>query len=139
VQEIKYACKADKDIHLTVHRGYSGPVIATAVQCRDKGGVTAIKMTESGQALYLKHGRALFGDQTTFEIAGKKVHWKGVSALIEDGTGICLAVYKAKRFESKDRKLGTLLVTKHGVEHMDAIVSSALIKQERTDEDEFEV
>jgi hypothetical protein len=88
----------------------------------------------------MKHGSSLFSsDETYFEIDGKKVHWKGLSALVEDGTGVCLAVYKAKSWESKDRKLGTLLVTEHGVPYMDAIVSSALVKQERTDEEEMEV
>jgi hypothetical protein len=96
-------------------------------------------MTESGQVLSLKHSHSLFSDQTVFEIAGKKVHWKGHSVLVEDGTGICLAVYKAKLFESTDRKLGTLLVTAHGVKDIDIIVSSALVEQERTDELENEV
>jgi hypothetical protein len=35
--------------------------------------------------------------------------------------------------------LGTLLVTAHGIPYIDAIVSSALVKQERTDEEEQEV
>jgi hypothetical protein len=140
VQEIEYFCNVDKDLHMTIYKGgYSGPVIATAVQCRDKGGVTKIKMPGSSKALHLKHGRGVFSDKTFFEIAGKRVHWKGLSELVEDETGICLAVYKAKGFESKNRKLGTLLITAHGVQYIDAIVSSALVKQERTDEDEYEV
>jgi hypothetical protein len=138
-QEIKYVCKADKNIRLSVCKGgYSGPVIASAIQNREKGGVTKIKM-DSGESLLLKHGQSLFSsDETFFEIDGKKVHWKGLSALVEDETGVCLAVYKAKRWESKDRRLGTLLITAHGVPYIDAIVSSALVKQERTDEEEME-
>ena len=141
MQEIKYFCEVDQgDLHITVYKGdYSGPVIATAIQSRDKGGVTKIKMTTSNQALHLKHGHNLLSNNTLFEIAGKRVHWKGQSELVEDETGICLAVYKAKRFESQNRKLGTLLVTAHGVQHVDIIVSSALVKQERTEEDEYEV
>jgi hypothetical protein len=96
-------------------------------------------MTESSQALHLKHDRGVFSDKTIFEIAGKRVHWKGHSELVEDDTGICLAVYKTKGFESQNRKLGTLLVTADGVNYIDAIVSSALVKQERTDEFEYEV
>jgi hypothetical protein len=141
VQEIKYVCKvAPKDGHLTVYKGgYSGTVIAAAIHGGDKGDVMEIKMTESGQSLYLKHTHSLFSNQTAFELAGKKVHWKGHSVLVEDGTGICLAVYKDKLFESKDRKLGTLLVTVHGVKDIDAIVSSALARRERGDEAENEV
>jgi hypothetical protein len=140
VQEIEYFCEVDKDLHITIYKGgYSGYVIATAIQCREKGGVTKIKMTESSQALHLKHGDGVFSDKTFFEIAGKRVHWKGLSELVEDETGICLAVYKAKSFESQNRMLGTLRVTAHGVNYIDAIVSSALVKQERTDEDEYEV
>lgn len=59
--------------------------------------------------------------------------------MVEDDTGICLAVYKAKLFEAKDRKLGKLLITKHGLEFVDVIVSTALVQQERTDEAEDEV
>jgi hypothetical protein len=140
VQEIKYYCEADKKLHLTVHKGdKSGPVIATAIQCHDKDGVTEIKLMEPSQVLHLEHHHGFFHGRTSFEIGGKKVHWKGQSALVEDETGICLAVYKAKLFEAKNRKLGTLLVTAHGVNYIDAIVSSALVKQERTDEFEYEV
>jgi len=59
--------------------------------------------------------------------------------LVEDVTGVCLAVYKAKLFEAKNRKLGTLLITKDGLELVDVIVSTALVQQERTDEAEDEV
>lgn len=140
MQEVKYFCEVDKDLHITVYKGgYSGHVIATAIQCRDRGGVAKIKMTESNQVLHLKHGHGVFSHNTVFEIAGKRVHWKGLSRLVEDETGICLAVYKAKGFELQNRKLGTLLVTTHGVKDIDVIVSSALVKQERTDEFEHEV
>jgi hypothetical protein len=96
-------------------------------------------MTESGQTLSLKHTHSLFSHQTSFELDGKKVHWKGQSVLVEDGTGICLAVYKAKHFESKDRKLGTLLVTAHGVKDIDAIVCSSLAQPDPGAEAENEV
>lgn len=87
----------------------------------------------------MKHVHGFFHGRTFFEIGDKKVHWKGQSALVEDSTGVCFAVYKAKLFETKDRKLGTLLITAHGKEFIDIIVSSALVEQERTDEDENEV
>lgn len=79
MQEIKYVCKvASTDGHITVYRGASsGTVIATSIQSGDKGDVTEIKLTESGQTLYLKHTHSLFSDTTVFELAGKKVHWKG--------------------------------------------------------------
>jgi len=140
VQEIKYYCEADGKLHLTVHKGdKSGPVIATAILSRDPDGVTEIKFTEPGQALHLKHVHDFFHGRTTFETGRKKVHWKGHSALVEDGTGVCLAVYKAILFEGKHHKLGTLLVTEHGIEFIDIVVSSALVEQERADEPENEV
>jgi hypothetical protein len=139
-QEIKYFCEVNKNLQITVYKGgYSGDVIATAIQCREKGGVTKIKMTGSNQALHLKHGSGMFSNKTFFQIDGKRVHWKGESELVEEKTGSCLAVYKEDGFESKNRKLGTLLVTAYGVNCIDAIVCSAFVKQERTDEDEYEV
>jgi hypothetical protein len=47
-----------------------------------------------------------------------------------------LAIYKAKFLESKNRKLGTLLITAH---YVDIIVISALVEQERSDEAALEV
>jgi len=117
----------------------AGPVIATATPNRTKNGVTEIKLTQTGETLLLTHVSGFFSGKTFFEIDGKKFHWKGQSALVEDDTGVCLAVYQAKRFESKDRKLGKLLVTAHGLQYVDAIVSSALVEQEDADELENEV
>jgi hypothetical protein len=92
------------------------------------------------EALHMKHGHGIFeSDKTFFDIHGKRVHWTGESELTEDETRVTLATYKPKRWETKDRKLGTLVVTAYGAEYVDAIVSSALVKQERTDEWEFEV
>lgn len=48
-------------------------------------------------------------------------------------------MYKAKSFESEDRKLGTLLVTALGQQYVDIIVVSTLVEQERNDESEFDV
>jgi hypothetical protein len=140
VQEIKYYCKVDEKLHVTIHKGsLAGPVIATAIHNRPKNDMTEIKLTQSNQSLLLTHVHGFFSGKTCFEIDGKKFHWKGQSVLIEDDTGVCLAVYKAKRFESKSRKLGTLLVTTYGLQYVDAIVSSALVEQEQTDEAENEV
>jgi len=94
---------------------------------------------QTSETLLLTHVPSFFHGKTSFQIGDKKVHWKGLSALVEDGTGVCLAVYKEKSFESNDRKLGTLLVTAHGLQYLDTIVISALVEQERTDEREYEV
>ena len=106
--------------------------------------MTKIKFigSDPSQALQLHHVYSafpFFHGNTFFQIGSKKVHWKGQSALVEDKTGICLAVFRAKFFETKNRKLGTLLVTTYGNEFLDIIMVSALIEQERTDEAEFEV
>ena len=142
MEEPKYYCEADKTQRLKVHKGgKSGPVIATASQNLDDDGITEVTLVDvqPNQTLYLKHVPGFFHGKTFFQVAGKKVHWKGQSALVEDETGICLAVYRKKFFEGTNRKLGTLLVTTHGAENIDIIVSSALVEQERTDEDEYEV
>jgi hypothetical protein len=142
MQEIKYYGEVDEQLRLTVHKGnFAGPVIATAIHSRDKNGMTEIRLTQTREILLLTHVQGFFSGKTYFQIGDdlKKVHWKGQSALVEDDTGVCLAVYKAKHFETKDRKLGTLLITAHGLQYVDAIVSTALVEQERTDEAEHEV
>jgi hypothetical protein len=101
--------------------------------------MTEVTLTQKSQTLVLKHITGFFSGKTSFEIDGKKLHWKGQSALIEEGTGVCLAVYRPKSFETKARKLGTLLITAYGLLYVDAIVTSALVEQERTDEAEHEV
>lgn len=123
-----------------VHKGgLAGPVIATAILSSTKNGATEIKLTQTHQTLLQTHVSGFFSGKTFFEIDGKKFHWKGQSALVEDDTGVCLAVYKAKSFESEDRKLGTLLVTAQGQQYVDIIVVSTLVEQERNDESEFDV
>jgi hypothetical protein len=142
VRQPKYYCEADEHQHLKIHKGdKSSPVIATATQNLDKDGITEIQLvdTEPSQSLQLKHVPGFFHGKTFFEIAGKAVHWKGQSGLVEDDTVVCLALYKKKFFERSNHKLGTLLVTAHGAENINIIVSSALVEQERTDEAEVEV
>ena len=101
--------------------------------------MTPLAMKEAGGTLEMTHVHGFFSGKTFFEIEGTKVHWKGQSALVEDDSGVCLAVYKAKRFEAKDRRFGTLLITAHGAPLVDIIVSSALVEQERSDQDEHDV
>lgn len=142
MQEVKYFCKVDdKTLHITIYKGGysdSGTIIATAVQNREEGGVTKVKMTD--ESLLMKDGRSLLeSDKTFFETHGKRVHWTGDSQLTDDTAHVTLATYKHKSWESSDRKLGTLVVMPQGADYLDAIVSSALVKQERTDEWEFEV
>jgi len=127
-----------------VHKGdKSGPVIASATQFIGKDGSTEVKLIGAAQrSIELKHVHGafpFFHGNTFFKIGEKKVHWKGHSALVEDHTNVCLAVYKAKFLETKDRKLGTLLITAPGVPYLDIIVVSALVEQERSDEAEAEV
>jgi len=127
-----------------VHKGdRSGPVIATATQFIGKDGSSEVKLIgEAQSSIELKHVHGVFPffhGNTFFQIGEKKVHWKGHSALVEDHTHVCLAVYKAKFLETKDRKLGTLLITARGIPYLDVIVVSALVEQERSDEAEAQV
>jgi hypothetical protein len=119
-------------------------VIASATQFLGKDGTTEVELVGSGSttSLQLQHAYSalpFFHGNTSFQLSDKKVHWKGQSALVEDATGVCFAIYKAKFSESKDRKLGTLLITGHGADYVDIIVISALVEQERSEEAALEV
>jgi hypothetical protein len=145
-QETKYYCEADLSHYLTIHKGdLFGPIIASAPQVFiGKDGTTVVLLTRSTgkekiELEHMHHTLPLFHGNTFFQVGDKKVHWKGQSALVEDQTGVCLAVFKPKFFETKTRKLGTLLVTAHGLGFIDMIVISALVEQERLDEAELEV
>jgi hypothetical protein len=78
-------------------------------------------------------------DKTMFTYHGNKYHWKGHSELLEDETEIVLAVFHAGWFDSrtgvKGTKLGRLEITYDGLNLMDLVMISAMVVQERADEE----
>jgi hypothetical protein len=119
-------------------------VIASATQFLGKDGTTEVELvgSDTTTSLQLQHSHnalPFFHGNTSFQLGDKKVHWKGHSVLVDDATGVCFAFYKAKFIESKDHKLGNLLITAHGADYVDIIVISALVEQERSDEAALEV
>jgi hypothetical protein len=112
-------------------------VIATAKQCLARDGVTDIHFTGSGDLVRLEHVHGLlpfFHGKTLFEVGGRKFHWKGQTALLDDQSGQLLAGFHATYLETDYHKLGSLVVTEEGKKMLDAVVISALVVQERSDE-----
>lgn len=129
---------------MTIHRGdKEGPVIATALQCFEKDGVTEIQMYEPFETIvYLSHVHHMlpfFHGRTSFTFGSKSYHWKGHTALIEDNTGLFIAALHTKFSETHYHKLGTLIVQPKGQKLLDLIVISCLVMQERSDEGKLAV
>lgn len=76
----------------------------------------------------------LFHGKHTFEYNGKKYHWKGHTALIDDETGVLIAALNTRFLESNPHKIGTLVVTLDGKSMMDIAVITCLVMQERSEE-----
>jgi hypothetical protein len=133
-----YTAVADEEHNVTIHAGdRSCPVIAIAKQCLAQDGVTDIHFTVSGDTVRLEHVHRLlpfFHGKTLFEVGGKKYHWKGQTALLDDQTGQLLAGFHATYLETDYHRLGNLVVTEEGKKTLDLVVISALVLQERSDE-----
>lgn len=139
-----YYCEADDSHKLTIHRGgKEGPVIATAVQCLEKDGVTEIHMFEPLETTvcieHVHRRLPFFHGKTSFTFGGKNYHWKGHSALIEDDSGILLAALHATILVADYHKLGTLIVVQAGQKLLDLVVVSCLVMLERSDEGKLAV
>jgi hypothetical protein len=80
-----------------------------------------------------------FHGKNIFEYNGKKCHWKGHTALIEDETRILLGAFHSRFFEGKSHQLGRLVITEDGKQMMDMVVITCLLVQERSDEGKFAV
>jgi hypothetical protein len=129
---------ADETQAVKIYKGdKQGPLIATAKQCMDRDGITEIRLTEPEQTIHLEHVHGLlpfFHGKTLFEVGGKKYHWKGQTALIDDQTGSLLAGFHARFLETDSHELGKLVVTEEGQKMLDLVVIGCLVLQERSDE-----
>lgn len=112
-------------------------MIATAHQCLERDGITEIHITDTNDTIRFQHIHELlpfFDGKTLFEIAGKKYHWKGQTALIDDQTGDLLAAFHSKFLETDYHKLGDLVVTEEGQRMLDLVIVGCLVLQERSEE-----
>ena len=129
-----------------IHQGdKSGPVIADATQCLLTSGATDIQLfVGTGkhviQFQHRHHYLPFFHGKSFFEWEGKKYHWKGHTALIEDDTGILIAALHT-RFLDDPQRLGTLVITYDGLERnmADLVVVTCLVMQERSEEGRLSV
>jgi hypothetical protein len=123
---------------VTIYKGSrTGPIIATATPCLTQDGQTDIHFVAPRESLTLQHKHSLlpfFHGKTLFEKEGKRFHWSGQTALVEEGNGTFLAGFHARFFESKEHTLGSLVITREGGEFLDLVVITCLVMQERSDE-----
>jgi hypothetical protein len=114
-----------------------GTVIATGKPCLDKDGVTDITLIEPAFTIQLEHVHhklpSIHG-KTSFTYDGKKYHWKGHTALVEEETGKLLAAFHPKFLNLHFQKLGNLIITAEGEKLLDIVVTTCLVVQERSDE-----
>ena len=135
-----YSCEAGPDHKLVIHRGENtGPVIATTggLNSAKEDGVTEVYVTDDSDPITLKHVHHEFfhvHGKTMFTYNGKKYHWKGHTGLVDDETDTLLAIFHSSWFDLNWNKVGRLEITSEGKKTLDLVVITALIVQERSDE-----
>jgi hypothetical protein len=138
MQETVYYLEVSADHGITIHRGSkTGLVIATGVLCREKEGVTQVQFPGAATSIDLQHvSHDIFSHgKTGFTYADKKYHWKGHTGLVDDETDKLLAIFHSSWFDRNYSKVGKLEVTSDGQKVLDVAVITALIVQERSDEE----
>ena len=127
------------DHKIIVHRGpKTGPVLATGLLCPDKEGVTEVHFESDTGVItleHVKHAPLHIHGKTEFSYRGKKYHWKGHTGLVDDEHGTLLAIFYSSWFDLNWNKVGRLEVTTDGQKMLDIAVITALIVQERSDEE----
>jgi hypothetical protein len=135
-----YYEETTKEHNLNIHRGdKTGPIIARGNTCLEKEGTTEVHFSESQSSatislIHQHHDFWHFHGKTTFEYEGKKYHWKGHTALVDDASNTLLAVFHTSWAETRVDKLGRLEIMPEGSKLQDLVVVSALVVQERSDE-----
>jgi len=137
---VSYYCEARPDHKLVIHRGdKSGPVIATTANLTpEEEDITEIYFADNLNPIVLEHDDPqLFNihGKTTFTYNGKKYHWKGDTKLVEDETLTLLAIFHSSWFHFDLNKVGRLEITSEGKKMLNVVVITALVVQERSDED----
>jgi hypothetical protein len=142
-----YFAEVLPDHKIAVHRGpQTGPIIATAELSHDKQGTTQIHFptdstspSETGTAevklTHVHHAPLHVHGTTGFTYDGKGYTWKGHTALVENEHSTLLAVFYSSWFDLEWNKVGRLEVTSWGQKMLDVTVVTALIVQERSDEE----
>lgn len=112
--------------------------MATGALCPDKEGATEVHFEDDAKVItlqHVKHAPLHIHGKTGFLYGEKKYHWKGHTALVDDEHGTLLAVFYSSWFDLSWKKLGRLEVTTDGQKMLDVAVVTALIVQERSDEE----
>lgn len=138
LQEVLFYIEFGPGKTITFHRGgKEGKVIATAETCEDKQGTSRIEFVESSTKVALEHlPRRMVGilpPKTTFEVEGKKYHWKGYTDLIDESNNKLVAQYTAIELEGSDNKTGNLVISEGEEKIFDLAVFSTMVQQHRSD------
>ena len=127
------------DHKIVVHRGpKTGPVLATGLLCPNKEGVTEVHVEGDTGVItleHVKHAPLHIHGKTEFSYDGKKYRWKGHTVLVDDEHSTLLAIFYSSWFDLNWNKVGRLEVTTDGQKMLDIAVITALIVQERSDEE----
>ena len=138
-----YFCEAVSDRKIIIHRGgKTGPVIATGSVCSDKEGTTEVQSQDDVSMITLEHVHHDLlhtHGKTSFTYNGKRYHWKGHTGLVDDETNTLLAIFHSSWFGLNWTKIGRLEITVDGQKMTDVVVVTALIVQERSDEEKQSV
>lgn len=117
-------------------------MIATGVPCLEKEGYTDIHFTESKSVINFQHeshSLPFVHTKNRFEHNGKKYYWKDHRELVEEDTNLLLATFKPSWLEGYGHRIGQLVVKGDGQDMRDIVVITALIVQERADENTVSV
>lgn len=112
-------------------------MIATGVPCIEKEGYTDIHFNEPKFTVSFQHEShtlPFLHTKNRFEYNGKKYYWKDHHELVEEGTNLLLATFKASWLEGDGHRIGQLIVKGDGQDIRDIVVTTSLIVQERADE-----
>ena len=135
-KKVLYYCDVSDDSYFEVHRGdINGPVVAFSQQCPSQPGSTDVVLTHPAEDFKVEHMHYDTATNLT-EITGngRKYSWKKGELVDEEGV-LLAQLHVIEREDDNDQRLGTLAVKGRNVQGLtDAIVVSALLVQERSDE-----
>jgi len=132
--EVLYYCEAN-DSKLEIHRGDKyGPLIADTRSCPSSPGATDIRVLAAGNRnSHCHHDEDT--RRTHFVKNGRKFSWKNRTQLVDD-TGAVVAQMQSNT-DPEDRRAGRLVINTEQDSKglLDPIVMTALMVQERSEED----
>jgi hypothetical protein len=107
------------------------------VACLLTPGATDIHFNEPRSTFQLTHIHSChYLSKTKFSIDGNHYHWAGHGELVEEKTGDVIAQFYPSWnvMDSDEHKIGKMIVKEKGQALLDAVVTTALIVQERSEE-----